>query len=678
MGVVFRARQLALDRPVALKAIAPHLAQDESFRARFQRESRIAASIDHPNVIPVYEAGELDGALYLIMRWVDGTDLRTLIASAGGLAPDRTVELLAPVAAALTAGHRRGLIHRDVKPANVLIADGDGESDHVYLTDFGIARELDGDTGATRTGVLVGTLDYTAPERIEGGRGDAASDIYAFGCMLYEALTGAVPFDRPSELAKMHAHLNDPAPSARTIAPAVPVLLDEVIARAMAKAPADRFASAGELATSMQRALEAARSGEIEFAARIARSETDTDETTLPGVEMRPPALAQKARAPVTERTSAQSRTGPGSARSRHRIVGGVVGAAVILVGVLLLALLVGGGGDGGKPASASRSTPAAVSPLPAESRTAPKTTGSFRAPVLETLPAPGVRPAGLAVDAPELWVADPAHGRIVGLVAGRRPTVVKVAGRPDSVATDSRGQVWVTNAATTQVTVLDPSSPSRQSQLVGVGSETGPIAISAHAAWVVNRGKDSVTRIDLATHRVTSLALGGKPTAIVNAFGRIWIATDDHSVAVLNGDGHPAGVALAQLPGVAVAGAANDATDGVWFLTTVAGGAKLTRINPKVSRARVVNGRLQYAEPPGQPSLSGRPVDLVAGEHALAVGAADTVSLISTSGTNAGRALGTVTFDAAIGRLALSDGVLWAGVPARGRVYKIAFGPSG
>lgn len=678
MGVVFRARQLALDRPVALKAIAPHLAQDESFRVRFQRESRIAASIDHPNVIPVYEAGELDGALYLIMRWVDGTDLRTLIASAGRLAPDRTVELLAPVAAALAAGHRRGLIHRDVKPANVLIADGDGESDHVYLTDFGIARELDGDTGATRTGVLVGTLDYTAPERIEGGRGDAASDIYAFGCMLYEALTGAVPFDRPSELAKMHAHLNDPAPSARSIAPAVPVLLDEVIARAMAKAPGDRFASAGELATSMQRALEAARSGEIEFAARIARSETDTDETTLPGVEMRPPVPAQQASAPVTEHTSVQARTAPGSARSRHRIAGGVVGAGAIAAGVLLVVLLAGGGGDRGKPASASRSRPGAVSTLPAESRTAPTTSGSFHAPVLETLPAPGVRPAGLSVDASELWVADPAHGRIVGLVAGRRPTVVKVAGRPDSVATDSRGRVWVTNAARTQVTVLDPSSSSGQSQLVGVGSETGPIAISAHAAWVVNRGEDSVTRIDLATHRVTPVALGGKPTAIVNAFGRIWIATDDHSVAVLNGDGHPSGVALAQLPGVAVAGAGNDASDGVWFLTTVAGSATLTRINPKVSLARVVNGRLQYAEPPGQPSLSGRPADLVAGDHALAVGAADTVSLIRTRGTNDGRALGTVRFDAAIGRLALSDGVMWAGVPARGRVYKIAFGPSG
>ena len=120
--------------------------------------------------MPVYEAGELDGALYLIMRWVDGTDLRTLIASAGRLSPDRTVELLAPVTAALAAGHRRGLIHRDVKPANVLIADGGGDSDHVYLTDFGIARELDADTWATRTGVLVGTLDYTAPERIEGGR----------------------------------------------------------------------------------------------------------------------------------------------------------------------------------------------------------------------------------------------------------------------------------------------------------------------------------------------------------------------------------------------------------------------------------------------------------------------------------------------------------------------------
>ena len=202
MGVVFRATQLALQRSVALKAIAPELAADTDFRERFQRESLLVASIDHPNVIPIYEAGELDGTLYLIMRWVDGTDLRTLLTTSGRVSPGRAIELVRPVASALAATHRRGLVHRDIKPANILIARGDEEDDdHVYLTDFGIARRTDGES-VTRTGVFVGTVDYTAPERFEGGKGDAASDIYSLGCVLFEALTGHVPYARPTSVVE--------------------------------------------------------------------------------------------------------------------------------------------------------------------------------------------------------------------------------------------------------------------------------------------------------------------------------------------------------------------------------------------------------------------------------------------------------------------------------------------
>ena len=246
MGVVWRATQLALSRPVALKAIAPQLAQDEGFRERFQHESLLAASIDHPNVIPVYEAGELDGTLFLIMRWVDGTDLRAMLDTDGGQTPSRTVRLLRPVASALAAAHRRGLIHRDIKPANVLIATAADEGDeHVYLTDFGIAQRTES-RGMTRTGVLVGTLDYMAPERIEGGRGTPASDIYAFGCMLYETLTGRVPFDRPTGLAKMHAHINEPVP-----VDGLPPSMAPIVTRAMAKRPEDRFGSAAELVAAL-------------------------------------------------------------------------------------------------------------------------------------------------------------------------------------------------------------------------------------------------------------------------------------------------------------------------------------------------------------------------------------------------------------------------------------------
>lgn len=256
MGVVFRATQLALQRPVALKAIVPELAPDSDYRERFERESRLAASIDHPNVIPVYEAGDVDGTMYLIMRWVEGTDLRALLKTSGRLPARRAISLLQPVAAALAAAHRRGLIHRDVKPANVLIRRSDDEREgHVYLTDFGIARRVDTES-TTRTGAFLGTIDYAAPERFEGGMGEPRSDVYSFGCMLFETLTGHVPFEHSAAVAKIFAHVGAPVPSARAEVEAVPERLDAIIAKAMAKNPDDRFGSAGELVGVLAEALE--------------------------------------------------------------------------------------------------------------------------------------------------------------------------------------------------------------------------------------------------------------------------------------------------------------------------------------------------------------------------------------------------------------------------------------
>jgi protein kinase-like protein len=255
MGVVYRATQLALRRSVALKVITPELASDEDFRARFEREAFISASIEHPNAIPVYEAGERDGTLYLMMRYVEGTDLRALLAREGQLEVRRAVDLLVPVASALHAAHRRGLVHRDVKPANVLIASDEDGDEHVYLTDFGIARHT-GPTPTTeatltRTGAFVGTLDYVAPEQIQGSRGDPRSDIYAFGCMLFQSLAGRVPYPSENEMAKLYAHLNEPFPSIREIRSDLPEQLDAVLRRATAKAPEGRFATAGELAQAL-------------------------------------------------------------------------------------------------------------------------------------------------------------------------------------------------------------------------------------------------------------------------------------------------------------------------------------------------------------------------------------------------------------------------------------------
>lgn len=249
MGLVYRARQRRPDRTVALKVIVPELAADPSFRARFEHESNVAAQIEHPNVIPVYEVGEEDGLLYIAMRFVHGIDLGALLARRGRLEPDRAVHLISQVGDALDAAHARGLVHRDIKPGNVLV----DPSDHVYLTDFGLTKRTDQTKGMTATGMFVGTVDYIAPEQIEGRHIDGRADVYSLGCVLFQVLSGSVPFPRDSDIAKIFAHVNDPPPRV----PNVPEPLSDVVARAMAKRADDRFPSAGAFARA---ALEAAGS----------------------------------------------------------------------------------------------------------------------------------------------------------------------------------------------------------------------------------------------------------------------------------------------------------------------------------------------------------------------------------------------------------------------------------
>ena len=236
MAVVYRATDLSLERPVALKLIAPELAGDESFRERFLREPRLAASLDHPNVIPIYEAGEHEGQLYLAMRFVEGSDLRSVLGREKTLSPERALAVLAQVAGALDAAHRRALVHRDVKPGNVLLDEGG----HVYLTDFGITKQLGGDS--TDTGRMVGTLDYLAPEQIRGEPVDGRTDCYALGCVLYECLAGVPPFRRATEAETLWAHVQDEPPSLRGH-PA----LDPVLRRALAKDREQRYKSCSEL-----------------------------------------------------------------------------------------------------------------------------------------------------------------------------------------------------------------------------------------------------------------------------------------------------------------------------------------------------------------------------------------------------------------------------------------------
>ena len=233
-SVVYRAEHVRLGRRAALKLLAPAFGEAD-FSERFLRESRLAASLDHPSIVPVYDAGEQDGLLYIAMACIEGRDLRSLLADEGLLQPRRALRIVGQISSALDAAHARGLVHRDVKPANILIGDGD----RAYLSDFGVVKEV-ARNGTTKTGAFVGTSEYSAPEQIEGRDVDARTDVYALACVLYECLAGEPPFHRESEVAVLNAHLHAPPPK-------LDGPIGEVVAKALSKSSLDRYATCGEL-----------------------------------------------------------------------------------------------------------------------------------------------------------------------------------------------------------------------------------------------------------------------------------------------------------------------------------------------------------------------------------------------------------------------------------------------
>jgi YVTN family beta-propeller protein len=539
MGIVYRATQVALGRPVALKLIAANFAGDRSFRERFKREWETAASIDHPNVIPVYEAGEAEEHLFIAMRYVEGLDLANLLAREPEFAPERAVRIIAQVASALDAAHARGLVHRDVKPANVLI----GAEEHVYLTDFGLTKHASSDA-LTKTGLFVGSVDYAAPEQIRGEAMDARTDVYSLGCVLYQALTKRLPYDKPADVAKMYAHVSEPPPVVSEARLDGSTAFDAVVARAMAKEPDDRYQSAGDLARAAQVALEGGPAEPAPKRKRAAKSSAGT-----------------KAPAVGAEQVSRRAKVAIGIALPAV-LVAGLAAAGLAASGVI-------GGGDGAKPAAKAIATATAQANATTQPPEATATPQAGQPKAIATIKV-GKGPDGVAVSgghvfvgnqqAGTLSVIDPEANTVIGepIKAGTRPdgvaagkgvvwlasagsdavqrfqaageivptAKVPVGDRPEAISLGKQ-LVWVANVNDNTVNRIDRASPAVVGSPIGVGSKPSGIFVGRRFVWVADNGDDTVTRIDPSTAEVvgTPIAVGSKPRGVIETEDAAWVA---------------------------------------------------------------------------------------------------------------------------------------------------------
>jgi streptogramin lyase/tRNA A-37 threonylcarbamoyl transferase component Bud32 len=524
MSVVYLAEHVRLGRRVALKLLATELADSERFRDRFLRESRLAASIDHPNIVPIYDADEADGTLFIAMRYVEGSDLKEVIRSEGRLDAGRTAAIVGQVASALDAAHALGLVHRDVKPSNVLLTP----DDHVYVSDFGLTKRALSVSGLTATGQLVGTIDYVAPEHIKGDAVDRRADVYSLGCMVFECLSGHAPYPRDLEVGVLWAHVEEPPPTVADERTELPPEVDVVIAAAMAKDPEARTATAGEVAAGLRSAL---------------------------GLE----AATAEVRAPAATR----KRRPPEQRRRRTTLVAAIIGLGV-LAAVAVAVLLSGGGGEPIFP--------------PADSLA--RIAGDASA-FSEAVPV-GVDPTGVAVGADgDLWVINQGDSTVsrIDPESGEVTSTKSTLGIPSGVAA-GEGAVWITNgfggpSGTGQVVRLDladesvePAFASGNAKAIVVAFESiwladadrdvvlrydpedldaAPIEIptdedanasaaprslsvgtgAAQGIWVANELGDTVLRIDPETNEVADRIQVESPTAVAAGASGVWVTSE-------------------------------------------------------------------------------------------------------------------------------------------------------
>jgi ABC-type branched-subunit amino acid transport system substrate-binding protein/DNA-binding beta-propeller fold protein YncE len=575
MGVVYRATDLSLERPVALKLIAPELAENERFRERFLREPRLAAALDHPNAIPIYEAGEHDGQLYLAMRFVEGSDLKSVLVREGTLPSDRALRIVSQVAGALDAAHRRGLVHRDVKPANVLL----DEDDHAYLTDFGVSKQSGG--GPTDTAGLVGTLDYLAPEQIRGDPVDGRTDIYALGCVLYECLAGAPPFRRETEAETLWAHMQE-LPARLPGHPG----LDPVLRMALAKEPEKRYATCAELIDAAGAPRAVHRPGRLliaggalllaaAVAASVAALVTSGDTEAEPlgtGVAAIDPASGDVVSLTESEALPGNVAAGEGGVWvvndgedtvTRIDPATKKITATVDTPGTPTQLAAGAGALWVGKSGGRFVNTTVGISRVdPRSNRVThtirlPDTTGG------DTFASPDTGFAQIAVGAGAVWARapddsisriDPETGEIVAtigagastLAAGRegvwfvpldRPSVKRIDPRTNRVVqtipigTNSlpaiavgAGSVWATGEGEGLVTRIVPG-PRPIVTPIEVGVGVSYIAFGHGAVWTANYLDGTVSRIDPRTNAVTARVSAGSPQALAVGEGSAWVS---------------------------------------------------------------------------------------------------------------------------------------------------------
>jgi protein kinase-like protein len=517
MGVVYRAYDLRLKRPVAVKLIVPELALDERFHARFARETELAMSLEHPNVVPVYDAGDVEGHFYLTMRLVEGTDLGALLRSEGALDQARALAICSQVASALDAAHVKGLVHRDVKPSNVLL----DASEHAYLADFGLTRRLDEQGGSAGEGRSVGTPAYLAPEQIEGGSVDGRADVYALGCLVYECLTGETPF-AGSRLEVAWAHLEEEAPSAKARRTELPEAIDAVIRKAMAKEPDDRYSTCGALTAAAEEALglrrpPAARRQRLWVVAAVATLLL-VAALLVAALVLRDPSGAGAA--PVVA-PDTLVRIDPATSKVE----------AVVDVGLKPSATAVGG-----RSVWVYSSDGSSVSEIDAATTDA-----------LHTTEVTG-RPGDLGASAGPVLAADRGGAWLVGvdlrgralltriLTEGRGKRVYVLDHEPRAVGV-GYGAVWVVlrDARDSQVLRIDPDTGEVDKRTrFSASSPIDGLAVGLGSVWVVASSTGMLYRIDPRSAHVTGrvdllahdlLARAARP---VVALGSIWVGLSD------------------------------------------------------------------------------------------------------------------------------------------------------